>query len=483
MTTIKQISLKQTSCLCLMSLKRCTCSPHPRIDLTNAYLQYHRGPTPNELQNSCDQNDVSDTSKRVREACSSHGCFHVSICYPVANVDAKSITPIGVLAKRKEEVEYEIESLFSSSFLIGAISNAQDVNSLGIYENICNGKTAEVSFCNSGERSHFGTFRGRSAESGDEESFKPEPKLSWEFQRCLSADRALQDCYTNNDPSINEQWKLLPKWTEAMHSIAATVIYLLGIPPCLALQEDSCSCSQTPSKHSDDFQQSKCNIDLLRVFRYDAIESNDASHGSSAHSDWGSLTVVWQDDKGGLQTYCEACDKWSDVDATNSTNDESKDAENSSDLVIKLFVHVGDFLSLASMQNTCGSTWHSPRHRVLCPIRPQISSTPNNTNSDSLCRRSLVYFAYPPPGVSLRDAQKVVGSLASSTSNNSSNLLPGHSCLKMYSVLHDQSVQAESSSQSEQLSGQAAVEMAYNKMLGISFDQVIAKKWGQVQRK
>jgi hypothetical protein len=171
------------------------------------------------------------------------------------------------------------------------------------------------------------------------------------------------------------------------------------------------------------------------------------------------------------------------VDATNSTNDESKDAENSSDVVINLFVHVGDFLSLASMQNPCGSTWHSPRHRVLCPIRPQISSTPNNTNSDSLCRRSLVYFAYPPPGVSLRDAQKVVGSLASSTSNNSSNLLPGHSCLKMYSVLHDQSVQAESSSQSEQLSGQVAVEMAYNEMLGISFDQVIAKKWGQVQRK
>ncbi|KAL3773178.1 hypothetical protein ACHAWO_001832 [Cyclotella atomus] len=441
-----------------MSLKRCTCSPHPRIDLTNAYLQYHRGPTPNDLQNSCDQNDVSDTSKRVREACSSHGCFHVSICYPVATADAKSITPIGVLAKRKKEVEYQIESLFSSSFLIGAISNAQDVNSLGIYENICNGKTAEVSFCNSGERSHFGTFRGRSAESGDEESFKPEPKLSWEFQRCLSADRALQDCYTNNDPSINEQWKLLPRWTEAMHSMAATVIYLLGIPPCLALQEDSCSCSQTPSKHSDDFQQSKCNIDLLRVFRYDSIESNDASHGSSAHSDWGSLTIVWQDDKGGLQTYCEACDKWSDVDATNSTNDESKDAENSSDVVINLFVHVGDFLSL-------------------------ISSTPNNTNSDSLCRRSLVYFAYPPPGVSLRDAQKVVGSLASSTSNNSSNLLPGHSCLKMYSVLHDQSVQAESSSQSEQLPGQAAVEMAYNEMLGISFDQVIAKKWGQVQRK
>jgi hypothetical protein len=86
-----------------------------------------------------------------------------------------------------------------------------------------------------------------------------------------------------------------------------------------------------------------------------------------------------------------------------------------------------------------------------------------------------VYFAYPPPGVSLRDAQKVVGPLASSTSNDTSNL-------NMYSVLHDQSVQA-SSSDAEQLPGRTAVEIAYNEMLGISFDQVISKKWGQVQRK
>eukprot|EP00581_Thalassiosira_minuscula_P018920 CAMPEP_0183722560 /NCGR_PEP_ID=MMETSP0737-20130205/14483_1 /TAXON_ID=385413 /ORGANISM="Thalassiosira miniscula, Strain CCMP1093" /LENGTH=31 /DNA_ID= /DNA_START= /DNA_END= /DNA_ORIENTATION= len=28
------------------------------------------------------------------------------------------------------------------------------------------------------------TFRGRIAESGDEEQSNPEPKLSWEFQRC-----------------------------------------------------------------------------------------------------------------------------------------------------------------------------------------------------------------------------------------------------------------------------------------------------------
>jgi hypothetical protein len=166
------------------------------------------------------------------------------------------------------------------------------------------------------------------------------------------------------------------------------------------------------------------------------------------------------------------------VDATRAREDST---ENSSDAMINLFVHVGDFLSLSSMQNTCHPTWHSPRHRVLCPTR--IASTAGNASSDSLCRRSLVYFAYPPPGVSLRDAQKVVGPLASPTSSNDS-ILPEHNSLNMYSVLHDQSVQAESlSNNAQQFSGLTAVETSYNKLLEISFDRVIARKWGQVQRK
>ena len=38
--------------------------------------------------------------------------------------------------------------------------------------------------------------------------------------------------------------------------------------------------------------------------------------GSSPHTDWGTLTVSLQDDRGGLQTHCRMCDAWSDVDAS-----------------------------------------------------------------------------------------------------------------------------------------------------------------------
>eukprot|EP00554_Chaetoceros_debilis_P010665 CAMPEP_0194109020 /NCGR_PEP_ID=MMETSP0150-20130528/8623_1 /TAXON_ID=122233 /ORGANISM="Chaetoceros debilis, Strain MM31A-1" /LENGTH=69 /DNA_ID=CAMNT_0038797877 /DNA_START=33 /DNA_END=239 /DNA_ORIENTATION=+ len=58
-------------------------------------------------------------------------------------------------------------------------------------------------------------------------------------------------------------------------------------------------------------------MDLLRVFRYDAMTNARQQYahlGSSPHTDWGSLTVVWQDSMGGLQIYCHDCDKWNDVD-------------------------------------------------------------------------------------------------------------------------------------------------------------------------
>jgi isopenicillin N synthase-like dioxygenase len=40
--------------------------------------------------------------------------------------------------------------------------------------------------------------------------------------------------------------------------------------------------------------------------------------GSSPHTDWGTLTVVWQDNKRGLQTHCDACNVWLDVNTSSS---------------------------------------------------------------------------------------------------------------------------------------------------------------------
>ena len=479
-----------------MSPKRCTCGPHPRIDLTDAYLEYNRRVghrrCPGDDGNASD-NNFHDVSEQVSKACSSHGCFQVIIRLPVSSDDVigSSIAAMS-LAKSRNKIEREIESLFSAPFLRDALSSEQEgVSSTkpSNWEALCNGKTMEAKFIDSNGCMQSGTFRGRSAESGDEENAKPEPKLSWEFQRCCLSSEPLK-CSTKSCNQIvksYEQWKLLPMWTGALHSVASTVIHLLGISPGVVLQEESCSCAQQPNCMPPN-EKHKCNIDLLRVFRYDALDSNDATLGSSEHSDWGTLTVVWQDEKGGLQSYCEACDKWSDVDASVSYSNDT----NSSERIINLIVHVGDFLSLASIQSDNSVAWHSPRHRVLCPIishNEYMSNSSSESNFNSQCRRSLVYFAYPPPGVSLKDAQKVIRPLVPSQVHEDSKFdSSSQDNLKMLSVLHDQSAQntlstpynLDSNDRDQSLEPKAMI--SYNKMLDVPFDKVIAEKWAQVQR-
>ena len=252
---------------------------------------------------------------------------------------------------------------------------------------------------------------------------------------------------SDDDPS-----NLLPKWTEALHSVASTIIHLLDIPSQLALQEESCRCSLNNSKAADtanntdlatsSCQSKRCNIDLLRVFRYDAISSNKDEEqqsiqaaptilGSSPHSDWGTLTVVYQDTKGGLQTYCHVCDKWLDVKAVSDVSTITT-AKRDDSRTCSLFVHVGDFLSLASINNEGESKscpkWPSPRHRVLCPTineertnnsHHHQSSTSSVKDKADYCRRSLVYFAYPPPNVTLEDVQRVVSPHVTATATSS----------------------------------------------------------------
>ena len=341
--------------------------------------------------------------------------------------------------------------------------------------------------------------------------------------RKCSSDTAEGERDTNKDES------LMPSWTEALHSVASTIIHLLGIPPQLALQEESCQCLSSNNTNNDMKHNrcQRCNIDLLRIFRYDAVDSpvdshlpnndNDEPHviGSSPHSDWGTMTIVWQDDKGGLQTYCHACDVWSDVDASSSTKTEDTTTDkcgesstanhiSSSIRRCSLFVHIGDFLSLASIKSRDGSCdfpmWPSPRHRVLCPtIRHENNKTVDNSKASARdCRRSLVYFAYPPPNISLDTVQKVISPIISSndssiqstktTINNESNTRDFYN---HYSLLHNQSQQQSSlvegkDTRSMEERKDNTKEMssfqAYQTIKNLSFDKVIKDKWNQVQR-
>jgi len=144
------------------------------------------------------------------------------------------------------------------------------------------------------------------------------------------------------------------------------------------------------------------NIDLMRAFYYHRVKAEELTLGSSPHSDWGSFTVVWQDDVGGLETYCKACRKWNSVPSSRVSTWK-----------LRFVVHLSDLssiaLALASQQvvsdtapsssdqeTTLSQRWPSPVHRVISP-----------TNQE---RTSLVYFAYPPPHDSLkRISEKLTG--------------------------------------------------------------------------
>jgi len=444
----------------------CTCGPHPIVDLTAAYLEYHK--IRSHSSSSEDDELLTSVHQQIRKACRSHGCFHVTI--QLTNEEDSSPHPhppiIQCLAKPLAEVEHEIESLFSPSFLQTANANL-------------NGGLVKVRIKDlSSSSSRFieeATFRGRTAESGDEQQPKPEPKLSWEFRRCLSARTAAAESMENNDRDHfslpkNEAWNFLSNWTESLHSVASVVIHSMGITKQVVLNEKSCNClHKIMSNPNNDATSSleKCTVDLLRCFRYDAIpiEEKYDQLGSSSHTDWGSLTVVWQDDVGGLQTYCHACEKWTAVATPGEQYNTTTTSSNNN--TINLFVHVGDFLSLATHGEgmTHLPIWPSPRHRVVCPTKQ-----PDQSES-SQCRRSLVYFAYPPPNISLAAAQKVVEPLICDDTYESSVMF------HPYSLLHDQSQQAN------QLDGVDSTNFeTYQDMRLRPFGEVISEKWDQVQR-
>lgn len=107
-------------------------------------------------------------------------------------------------------------------------------------------------------------------------------------------------------------------------------------------------------------------ISLMRLFHYfpsTTSSENDDLIGSSAHTDWGFLTLILQDSIGGLQFHDAQSDpKWVDVLA------DSED--------LAFVVNCGDYLSLLS-----DGLLKSPLHRVTLPEEQD--------------RYSLVYFYYP----------------------------------------------------------------------------------------
>lgn len=238
------------------------------------------------------------------------------------------------------------------------------------------------------------------SESGcSEGTVEPKESLEVQLSKCSfsKGDEQEQQLHDKDEMTVKTFcWTL--SWIA--HKICSV---LLDMPPNLLLPDD-------PNE----------SLDLLRVFHYypvatDTVTSPSSSptFGSSEHTDWGSLTVVWQDTVGGLQTYCRACKKWinvrADTEATTTETTEGKNHRQSHRW--QCIVHVGDMASLVLDKSSNGNTktkgmdsstmdidtafpWPSPKHRVISPAHKE--------------RVSLVYFGYPPRGLSLHRIQTIL---------------------------------------------------------------------------
>lgn len=287
----------------------------------------------------------------------------------------------------------------------------------------------------------------RSAESGAKGKSAVEPKESLEVQ--LKASSGTTTTATTAKPANeNGPTAVIQSWCQQLSQIAHRVCEaVLRIPPNTLL--------------SDNPEES---LDLMRVFHYHATEKQEM--GSSEHTDWGSWTIVWQDSVGGLETFCRPHQKWVGVEppAAKEGGEEWY-----------CVVHVGDMASLAlglpssSLSGTVGNStssairpmirWPSPKHRVVTSRRE---------------RTSLVYFGYPPAQSSIHGIQKALENW---------NVPSRGKCLPLpeYYLLHDQS--SSSPIVGEETNFEALLpDDIYSSIAELSVQEVIQKKWKQVQR-
>jgi len=445
--------------------RKCTCGPYPTIDITSIYYK-----------NKEIQHDPSFDTKTMEElltTCQSYGCFHLTIQTPPDNDNDK----LAVFRSYQKEnaTKEDILELFQADFLEQCFNLDSQSETTEYNEEIdLNGMyiLPYSNNCHSSEKIFSEvTFRGRNAESGDPKSAAAsgavksshilnqklhlstgaEPKQSWEWKRYSSNINSINTAkYTKPSPKCISKLEILQSWTNAFHSISTTLSNILKLPPSFL-------------EHSTSPQKS--NRDLLRVFRYDPLPSDKICNqhlGSSPHTDWGTMTIVWQDSMGGLQTYCHLHQCWNIVPPPPKLNEINGDEKD----VLHFFVHVGDFTSLATF-----SKWPSPRHRVLCPNASQ--SNPDRIPSP---RCSLVYFAYPKLGYSLADAQREFLKQYGQNQCNDYCIPFTH-----YSLLQNQSL--EKSMIDVGYGNNLCIhESTYQQILSRGFDLVISDKWSQVQR-
>lgn len=285
--------------------------------------------------------------------------------------------------------------------------------------------------CQESFRSSQFSFQFRTNESGGNQQ---ELKQSWEI--------SLRSHKTSNETNVSllqqQVERNMVDWFQLFHKIAVAVCRHLQMPYNSLLEEDK------PMQR----------LDVLRAFYYETVGQSIQNQddgvdplGSNPHTDWGSFTIVWQDEVGGLQTYCRRCRVWTDVNPVPNT----------------FVVHCSDITSLVLQ-----SKWPSPLHRVVSPKCER--------------RASLVYFGYPPRHLSLKNISESLSTFrrlnlqtAASEEDYSTLMNSDHAnhLLGDYSLLKNQAVEA---------AAPGAAKQQFARIYDIPLHQVIQDKWQQVQR-
>ncbi|KAG7357341.1 2(OG)-Fe(II) oxygenase superfamily protein [Nitzschia inconspicua] len=341
-----------------------------------------------------------------------------------------------------------------------------------------------------------------SSESGSKEgTVEPKESLEIELSSCIPTDTKTSTfplplpAQYHQEPSHDNNNASIKTWCQAMSWIAHQVCIRLDIPPNTFLSYHSTNTSSSSSSSSS-------SLDLMRVFHYYAVsvpsindDDNDTEQlilGSSPHTDWGSLTIVWQDHVGGLQTYCRNCQSWIPVPPPS--------CDTASEHTWNVIVHVGDMASLvldasqitSSFRSTesdgarsdcclepiandsnldcsvkseiscSSSSWPSPKHRVVSsPLHERVS---------------LVYFAYPPSNATLNGIHSTLH-----------NWQPRHrtSCLPLdeYYLLQDQSshsdiINNKNNNNNKTLTAAEMLTAIWN----LPIQDIVRLKWKQVYR-
>jgi isopenicillin N synthase-like dioxygenase len=414
--------------------QKCTCPPFPIVDISS--LPMNGG--------GCKIQEYDDVAQTAQAACESHGCFHLL-------VDSSFILA-AIVGPTEQHQKYSS----STPSILNRI-RLPLLDTLFQPQNICTHHEA------------VSVFRGAGGESGNAESNMAEPKQSWEYSRCICpSSEKLQQQQQQHPTDL-----FLSHWTSAVHQISLLLAKLLRLPK--EMIANTCEANYTANYNLSSSPTAsfvRCNYDLLRLFRYDPVStanSNTLPLGSSDHTDWGTLTIVWQDTVGGLQIYCPKHNRYNDVALTSPSQGKSVDT------AIPLFVHVGDFLCLAKgFASTHDSfIWPSPKHRVISPKKEP--------------RFSLVYFAYPEPQVTLAQAIELMqerrntnGDCTSGTPGSGRDIQNISSCtslLKQLSLLCNQSP-ATSNNASTNMEWDAFQHLHHKPFAS----NVIPNKWSQVQR-